>query len=120
MASRFMYLQELVDATKSMLLPTQLLYHFQEETKTNCKVATKLYRLAIDLIKGMTKSDKLITELKSLSDRSVIIFKGVDYLKKYGNDEGEACQVVVRGRYVGLRQRCFIQFGIVKCNHKSS
>ncbi|GKC19603.1 hypothetical protein Tco_1021753, partial [Tanacetum coccineum] len=36
--------------------------------------------------------------------------------KLYVNDEGEACQVVVRG----WRQRCFVRFGIVKCHHKSS
>ncbi|GJY80585.1 hypothetical protein Tco_0493336 [Tanacetum coccineum] len=39
---------------------------------------------------------------------------------KYGNDEGEACHVVVRERYVGWRQRCFVRFGIVKCDHESS
>ncbi|GJT00867.1 hypothetical protein Tco_0822036, partial [Tanacetum coccineum] len=41
-------------------------------------------------------------------------------LGRYGNDEGEACQFVVRGRYVGLRQRCFVRVGIVKCHHESS
>ncbi|GKC42132.1 hypothetical protein Tco_1059854, partial [Tanacetum coccineum] len=35
----------------------------------------------------------------------------------YENDEGEACQVVVRGRYVGLRQR-FRLFRAGKCGHR--